>query len=80
MPNRRPVYWQTFYLNDPTDGLTNITAHQFVLGGEVCMWGETVDTSDVIQTIFPRAAAAAERLWSPQDVNSVDEVEPRLQW
>lgn len=28
------------------------------------MWGETADVSDVLQTIFPRAAAAAERQWS----------------
>ncbi|CAK8574329.1 unnamed protein product [Lathyrus sativus] len=29
------------------------------------MWAEVADTSDFQQTIWPRAAAAAERLWSP---------------
>lgn len=51
--------WEGFYMNEP---LTNITNHQqqkLILGGEVCMWGEHIDASDIEQTIWPRAAAAA---------------------
>jgi hexosaminidase len=44
-----------------------------------CMWGETVDPSDIDQTIWPRAAAAAERLWSPASVNDADQFLPRLE-
>lgn len=32
------------------------------------MWGATVDPSDLEATIWPCAAAVAERLWSPKAV------------
>lgn len=75
------VPWQSFYTNEPLAGITNSSEQELVLGGEVCMWGETVDASDLLQTIWPRAAAAAERLWSPVDYtsNSLDAVEGRLE-
>jgi len=56
--------WTSFYDVDILGGITNVTAQQFVMGGEVEMWGETADGSEVVATIFPRAAAAAERWWS----------------
>ena len=30
------------------------------------MWGETVDSSDLEQTVWPRLGAIAEKLWSPR--------------
>ncbi|KAG4214459.1 hypothetical protein ERO13_A01G123900v2 [Gossypium hirsutum] len=59
--------WQEFYANEPVTNITNLKQQKLVIGGEVCMWGETVDGSDIEQTIWPRAAAAAERLWTPFD-------------
>ncbi|XP_074329218.1 beta-hexosaminidase 3 [Apium graveolens] len=56
--------WQDFYSYEPLTNITSPTKQKLVIGGEVCMWGETIDGSDIEQTIWPRAAAAAERLWS----------------
>lgn len=41
-----------------------------MLGGQGEMWGETVDTSDIEQTVWPRLGAIAEKLWSPASVTS----------
>ncbi|GAB2276657.1 Beta-hexosaminidase 1 [Dionaea muscipula] len=64
------VPWDSVYNAEPLEGINDVTAQKLVLGGEVCMWGERADTSDVQQTIWPRAAAAAERLWSKQEALS----------
>ncbi|PIA41399.1 hypothetical protein AQUCO_02200071v1 [Aquilegia coerulea] len=61
------ITWQQFYMNEPLTNITNLQQQKLVIGGEVCMWGETVDGSDIEQTIWPRAAAAAERMWTPYD-------------
>ncbi|KAH9312870.1 hypothetical protein KI387_027905, partial [Taxus chinensis] len=53
------VPWEKVYSSDPLEGIADSSQQQLVIGGEVCMWGETADASDVQQTIWPRAAAAA---------------------
>ena len=78
------VPWDEVYDAEPLEGINDISAQQLVLGGEVCMWGETADASNVLQTIWPRAAAAAERLWSKREAlssgNITVTVLPRLQY
>ncbi|XP_009631516.1 beta-hexosaminidase 1 [Nicotiana tomentosiformis] len=64
------VPWDKVYYTEPLEGIKSISAQKLVLGGEACMWGETADASDVQQTIWPRAAAVAERLWSDKEATS----------
>lgn len=43
------------------------------------MWGEVVDDSNVVQRIFPRVSASAEKLWSPFYVNDYEEAKSRME-
>ncbi|RYY20575.1 MAG: beta-hexosaminidase [Cytophagaceae bacterium] len=54
----------THYAADPLQGIPD-SLHARVLGGEAAMWGEFADSALVDSRIWPRAAAVAERLWSP---------------
>jgi len=69
------------YLVDPLEGATaKLTAEQKarILGGEACMWSEYVTPENIDSRIWPRAAAVAERLWSPQQLRDVDSMYRRL--
>jgi hexosaminidase len=70
------------YSVDPlSEGATSLSAEekQRILGGEACMWGEFVTPGNVDGRIWPRAAAVAERLWSPQEVSDVNSMYARLE-
>jgi hexosaminidase len=69
------------YSIDPLSGAAaNLTPEekQRILGGEACMWAELITPDNIDERIWPRAAAIAERLWSPQDVRDVDSMYVRL--
>lgn len=56
--------WTKYYECDPFDFTGSDNARHLMLGGETCMWAEFVNTHNVHPRIWPRASAAAERLWS----------------
>ena len=68
------------YLADPLPASSTLTPEQrkFVLGGEVCMWGEHINQLSIDSRIWPRTAAVAERFWSPETVTDVDDMYRRL--
>lgn len=69
------------YLTDPLGGdAASLTADQkkLVLGGEAAMWSEFVTPEIIDSRIWPRTAAIAERLWSPESVTDVNSMYRRL--
>jgi hexosaminidase len=69
------------YAVDPLSGsAANLSdaEKQHVLGGEACMWGEYVSGENIDGRIWPRAAAIAERLWSPQNITNIESMYLRL--
>ncbi len=69
------------YLVDPmeneSEGLT-LEQQKNILGGEAAMWSEMITSETADSRIWPRAAAVAERLWSPRDIRDVDDMYRRL--
>ena len=68
------------YAVDPIPADTNLTPEEQkrILGGEATMWSEWVSPETIDSRIWTRAAAIAERLWSPREVNQTDDMYRRL--
>lgn len=69
------------YAVDPlANGKVDLSPEQKanILGGEATMWSELVSPENVAGRIWPRTAAIAERLWSPEEVKDVHSMYGRL--
>ncbi|XP_041375318.1 uncharacterized protein LOC121388147 [Gigantopelta aegis] len=72
--------WTKYYQCDPADNTFGYTIDEkMVLGGEACLWSEYVDNENLMTTLWPRASATAERLWSAKDIRDLDTAGSRLQ-
>jgi hexosaminidase len=68
------------FLADPIPAETTLTPDQqkLILGGEIAMWAEQINALTIDSRIWPRAAAIAERFWSPQSDRDVVGMYTRL--
>ncbi|MEO8727186.1 MAG: family 20 glycosylhydrolase [Acidobacteriaceae bacterium] len=69
------------YLTDPMAkgaATLNPEEQKRILGGEATMWSEYITPENIDGRIWPRTAAIAERLWSPQSVTDVQSMYDRL--
>ena len=73
--------WRHYAVDPTSDGAAGLTSEEkkLILGGEACMWSEYVSPENIDSRIWPRTAAIAERLWSPQGVTDVNSMYQRLQ-
>lgn len=49
-----------------------------IIGGEATMWTEHVTPETIDSRVWPRTAAIAERLWSPANINNIDDMYRRM--
>lgn len=71
--------WKKFYSCEPSDFPGTAQQKKLLLGGSACMWGESVDDGNIVQRIFPRVSAAAEKLWSQIGVDDFRDAERRIE-
>jgi len=71
--------WEDYYACDPHHFGGTAEQQALVIGGETCMWGEWVDGTNLLPTLWPRASVVAERLWSDKDIKDVEKAKPRLE-
>jgi len=72
--------WKKYYTIEPANFTGGATAEASGLlsGIEACMWSEYVDSANFIARMWPRAAAVAERAWSPATQIDIYSAEIRL--
>ena len=68
------------YLIDPVSDEYELSEDETkkILGGEAAMWTELATVENIDSRIWPRAAAIAERLWSPKHIKDINDMYRRL--
>lgn len=70
------------YAVDPLKGETaglSTEEGKHIFGGEATMWEEIANAENIDAKLWPRLAAIAERLWSPENVTDVNSMYARLE-
>ncbi|XP_048777882.2 beta-hexosaminidase subunit beta-like isoform X2 [Ostrea edulis] len=70
--------WKKYYQCEPLNFTGTAEQYDNVIGGEVCMFAEYIDGTNLLSRLWPRASAVAERLWSRRDVKDVESAKFRL--
>ncbi|XP_037689430.1 beta-hexosaminidase subunit alpha isoform X4 [Choloepus didactylus] len=70
--------WKEVYMVEPLAFEGSSEQKSLVIGGEACMWGEYVDSTNLVPRLWPRAGAVAERLWSNRIVTDLEFAFKRL--
>ncbi|CAD5123529.1 DgyrCDS11869 [Dimorphilus gyrociliatus] len=70
--------WTSYYNCEPLNWQGSAAQKKLVMGGEAALWGEFVDTSNVVSRLWPRASAVAEKLWSSSAMSDATSATPRF--
>ncbi|XP_075397285.1 beta-hexosaminidase subunit beta [Tenrec ecaudatus] len=70
--------WTKYYEAEPFDFHGTPQQQELIIGGEACLWGEYVDSTNLTPRLWPRASAVGERLWSNRNVRNVRDAYERL--
>jgi hexosaminidase len=71
--------WLALYRCDPRDFNGTVEQKTNIIGGKASMWGERVDETNFMPRVWPRASAAAEKLWSGNSTSAAETAKERLE-